>query len=141
MGPGLDDGRHLENWSTGFRSEDSVADILDFLDRNGAAHTIHQRVSTSRELGHYPSRFAAQKTFRVAYLAMHGDRGKVFVGSTPISLETLTWSTLDHEPAHSSSRDDPAPRRSCASTTVAIATRLCAAVSKSCARLRLAMAG
>lgn len=90
----------IENWSSGFRSEESVAALLDFLDRNGAARTFHQRVSTTRELGHYLSRFASQKTYRVAYLGMHGDKGKVFVGSNPVSLETLiSWSSLDREPA------------------------------------------
>jgi len=90
----------IENWSGDLRSKDSSTDLLEFLERHGAARTVHQRVSTARELGHYLSRFASQTTYRVGYLAMHGSRGQVFVGSTPVSLETLiSWSTLEGEAA------------------------------------------
>jgi len=90
----------IENWSGDLRSKDSSTALLEFLDRHGAARTVHQRVSTTRELGHYLSQFASQTTYRVGYLAMHGSRGQVFVGTTPISLETLiSWSTLKGEAA------------------------------------------
>jgi hypothetical protein len=90
----------IENWSGDFRSKDSSSDLLAFLEKHGAARTIHQRVSATRELGHYLSRFASQTTYRVGYLAMHGSRGKVYVGTTPVSLETLiNWSTMDGEAA------------------------------------------
>jgi hypothetical protein len=90
----------IENWSGDLRSKYSSNDLLEFLERHGAARTVHQRVSTTRELGHYLSRFADQTTHRVGYLAMHGSRGQVYVGSTPVSLETLiSWSTLEGDDA------------------------------------------
>ena len=94
----------IENWSGDLRSTESVRDLLEFLDRHGAARTVHQRVSTTRELGHYLSRFASQSSYRVAHLALHGGPGGVYVGSARMNLETLIrWSTLQEAP-----RLDPA---------------------------------
>jgi hypothetical protein len=79
----------IENWSADLRSQDSVGPLLDFLDAHRGARVIRQRVSTPTELELYLSRFAELKSYQVAYLALHGQRGKVYVGSTDIELERL----------------------------------------------------
>lgn len=86
----------IENWSGNLASKGTVAPLLQFLEASGAARVIHQRVETPRELGHYLSRFAELSSYAVGYLALHGDRGRVYVGSTPIKLATLAaWSRID----------------------------------------------
>jgi hypothetical protein len=85
----------IENWSADLRSQDSVGPMLDFLDTHGDARVIRQRVSTTYELRHYLRRFAALKSYQVAYLALHGERGKVYVGSRSIDLERLVGLPAD----------------------------------------------
>jgi hypothetical protein len=88
----------IENWSGDLRSTETVAPLLDFLARHGSARVIHQRVSTPFELCHYMSRFADLRSYQVAYLALHGERGRVFVGNRPLDLEQLViWSRGDTE--------------------------------------------
>ncbi|MDQ3934867.1 MAG: hypothetical protein M3340_09600 [Actinomycetota bacterium] len=79
----------IENWSADLRSQDSVAPLLDFLDAHRGARVIRQRVLTATELELYLGRFSELKSYQVAYLALHGQRGKVFVGNEDIELERL----------------------------------------------------
>ena len=91
----------IENWSGDLRSPATVLPVLDFLRTHDAARVIHQRVSTPQELAHYMKWFAGNKTYRVAYLGLHGQRGKVFVGSVPVDLRTLVeWSSDDPRTRH-----------------------------------------
>jgi len=85
----------IENWSGDLRSPETVLPILAFLESHGSARVIHQRVSTTQELAYYLQRFAHDlNSYKVGYLALHGERGSVFVGSEPIDLEKLVeWSS------------------------------------------------
>ena len=85
----------IENWSKDLRSSGTVGPLLDFMSSSGDARVIHQRVSTVYELTHYLRRFSALRSYQVAYLALHGDRGKVYVGDEGVELEDLvTWTML-----------------------------------------------
>lgn len=66
---------------------------------------VHQRIETAQELHHYLSRFAGLESYGVAYVAMHGDTGKVFAGGSAVALERLAdWSRLG-QPESSRDRD------------------------------------
>jgi hypothetical protein len=89
----------IENWSGDLRVTASVRPLLEFLAESDTARFIHQRVDTAGELSHYLSRFAALDSYRVGYLAMHGDRGRVYVGRHDVTLATLAaWARLDESP-------------------------------------------
>lgn len=86
----------IENWAADLRSKATVSPLLEFLHRSDGTRFVHQRVSTPRELHHYLARFAALDAYRVGYLALHGDRGKVNIGRHELTLERLaTWASLD----------------------------------------------
>mgnify|MGYP000988901757 CR=1 FL=1 len=86
----------IENWSGRIDSSDTVAPLLQFLKLSDAARVVHQRVETPRELGHYLSRFADLASYQVAYLALHGGPGHVWVSSDKVKLSTLAaWSRVD----------------------------------------------
>src|SRR4051812_30970924 len=99
----------IENWHKELGPRATVRPLLEFLNSSGGARFIHQRVSTPRELHHYVALFADQDRHRVGYLAMHGIKGKVLVGSHPVSLERLaTWARLDAEDLQTNAElDDP----------------------------------
>jgi hypothetical protein len=99
----------IENWSNDLRSPTTVRPLLDFLESSGTARCIHQRVSTPRELRHYLARFANLESYRVGYLALHGERGRVLVGSHELTLENLVaWATLDQSDIQTDSElDEP----------------------------------
>lgn len=99
----------IENWSGDLRSQTSVRPLLDFLERSGAARCIHQRVSTPRELRHYLARLTNYDSYGVGYLALHGERGRVLVGTHEVTLESLVgWATLDKSDIETDSKiDDP----------------------------------
>jgi hypothetical protein len=89
----------IENWSSDLRVAGSVRPLLEFLEGSRSARVLHQRVETAKELTHYLSRFAGLSSYRVGYLAMHGSRGRVIVGSHRIDLDTLSeWARLDDAP-------------------------------------------
>ena len=89
----------IENWSGDLRVTASVRPLLEFLAESDTARFIHQRVDTAGELTHYLARFAALDSYRVGYLAMHGDRGRVYVGRHDVTLAKLAaWARLDEPP-------------------------------------------
>lgn len=79
----------IENWSADLRSQDTVGPLLDFLASHGDARVIRQRVSTTGELRLYMRRFSDLKSYQIAYLALHGARGKVCVGNMSLEIEHL----------------------------------------------------
>src|SRR5262245_11432009 len=89
----------IENWSERMASPDSVLPLLEFIKRSDGARFVHQRIQTRQELAHYLGRFADMWTYQFGYLALHGSRGGVWVGSQRVSLEELgAWSQLGRAP-------------------------------------------
>ena len=91
----------IENWGSDLRNRETVRPLLDYLHGRDVARVVHQRVETERELRHYLSRFAGLADYKVGYLALHGHRGHVWVGSRAVTLDTLSrWGKLDTQEPH-----------------------------------------
>lgn len=77
------------DWSTDLRKRDSVAPILDLLDRLGYAKTIRRDVATVEQLAYYLKvwRQARYKDYNVLYVATHGFPDHIQVGRTSVGLE------------------------------------------------------
>lgn len=100
----------IENWSSRLDDRSSIRPLLDLLETNEAIGSyFHQRVDTAPELHHYLRRFAGLESYQVLYLAMHGNRGGVHVGSKRVSLEALiSWSEGIDRPPELDGRGRPA---------------------------------
>lgn len=86
----------IESWSGRITNRSTVLPLLEFISQDSDVRFIHRNIETNAELHHYLSRFAGLDSYGVAYLAMHGSRGKVHAGGSTVALSQLgDWARLD----------------------------------------------
>lgn len=79
------------DWHTDLRKRDSVAPVLDLLDRLQLAKSIRRDVATAEELEYYLKvwRQARYKDYNVLYIATHGTPDYIHLGRTKVGLDKL----------------------------------------------------
>lgn len=78
-------------WSSDLRDRASVRPILTLLEHLGVAESIHRDVATLEELTYLVGKWQQKRydSFKVLYLAMHGEEGRVLLGRDTVSLDEL----------------------------------------------------
>ena len=80
-------------WNQDLTKRDSVEPVLELLERLEIAKYIHRDVATRDELDYYLAEWAGDRrryrSFRVLYLAFHGEPGMIDLGRDTIDLDTL----------------------------------------------------
>lgn len=78
-------------WSSNLEERLTVEPILTLLDRMDIARSIHRDVATRQEFDHYVDVWRQKRyaKYKVLYLAMHGDHGRIMLGRDTLSLDEL----------------------------------------------------
>lgn len=78
-------------WDSNMRQRDSVAPVLDLLERLRVAQVIHRDVATKQELWYYLKRWCQKgyDDFSVLSLVSHGDNGCLDFGHDKITLDEI----------------------------------------------------
>lgn len=79
------------DWSEDMRAGGSMRPVFEMLSGQDAVEVVHRDVGTTAELQYYASKWNEKRYshFFLAYLAFHGNPGKLWVGDDHISMEQL----------------------------------------------------